>query len=173
MANPTMTLISSQTVGAGGVASVTFSSIPATYTDLKVLCTSRSDAISGNYGIKFNGDTGANYNWRYLFGNGAGATSGLLSSNNEGVFGQMVGSSDTSNTFSISELYIPNYASSNQKSFLADAARENNATTAVQIFDTGLWTGTAAITSMTIRPYAGNGNFVQYSTFYLYGIKNS
>lgn len=172
MANPTMVLISSQTITTT-TASVTFSSIPNTYTDLKVLCTSRLDNLSGNYGIRFNGDTGANYNWRYLAGQGASVSSGLLSNNTEGVFGQCDGTAETSNTFSISELYIPNYASSNQKSFLADGIRENNATTAVQIFDAGLWTGTAAITSMTIRPYAGNGNFVQYSSFYLYGIKNS
>ena len=63
MANPTMTLIASNTVGSGGVASVTFSSIPATYTDLILKSSSRdtTTSVSAQINIQFNGDTAANY----------------------------------------------------------------------------------------------------------------
>jgi hypothetical protein len=78
----------------------------------------------------------------------------------------------TSNTFSNSEIYIPNYAGSNKKSFSADIVMENNATTAFSTLNASLWQGTAAISSLTFFDHNGN-NFVQYSSFYLYGIKNS
>jgi hypothetical protein len=170
MANPTMTLIASNTVGSGGVASVTFSSIPSTYTDLKLVNSTRSNyaATTDYYKLSINGST-ANFSWIQLAGNGSAASSSNGASNNNNTID---GANATSNTFSNDEFYFPNYTSSNNKSYSADGVEENNATAAIQDLYAGLWSNTAAITSLTLAP--ANGTlFVQYSSFYLYGIKNS
>mgnify|MGYP003342157445 CR=1 FL=1 len=80
---------------------------------------------------------------------------------------------NTANTFSNGELYIPNYTSSSQKFISDDSVRENNATSGIDFLSAGLWTGTSAINTITLRVYGGSANLVQYSTFYLYGINNS
>jgi uncharacterized BrkB/YihY/UPF0761 family membrane protein len=80
-------------------------------------------------------------------------------------------SSYTTSTFGNSSIYIPNYTSSIAKSISNDGTNENNATAASVGFIAGLWTGTSAIS--TIRMTADTGSYVQYSSFYLYGIKNS
>lgn len=174
MANPTMALIASNTVGSSGSASVTFSSIPATYTDLIVYVSARdtSSAVGQTLAMRLNGDsTTGNYSWIRLEGNGATASSGSGLSDNALVAGATVGSTATANTFDSSYIYISNYLSANYKSMSFDTVSENNATTAYADLNAGLWKTTNPITSITL--YGTSGNFVQYSTFYLYGIKNS
>ena len=173
MANPTMTLIASNTVGSGGVASVTFSSIPATYTDLLIKMSVRNGTNTETVGsVFFNSDTtDSNYRYRRLLGDGSSASS--LSGSNPYWF-YMSTTGDTSNTFANCEIYIPNYAGSAQKSISSDIVTENNSTSALAVLTAGLWTNTSAITAIQVRPYAsGGGNFAQYSTAYLYGISNS
>ena len=170
MAN-TYELISSNIVGSGGAASVTFSSIPSTYTDLKLVYSARSDRAGQTaelLAISFNGTT-TNYTRRVLEGTGSsvGSYADPIRS-----FGIVTASSATSNTFSNGEIYIPNYLSSNYKSYSGDGSAENNATSANLDLDANIWNNTAAITSIAITTYNSN-NFVQYSSFYLYGIKNS
>jgi hypothetical protein len=162
----TYQLIASNTVGSGGVASVTFSSIPATYTDLKLSYSMRNTAFWSS--ISFNGSS-ASFSSRWLNGNGTAVNSASRTDNTEFVLGEL--STYTANTFTNGDIYIPNYAGANYKSFSIDAVNENNATTAYQHFGAGLRSNTAAINSITITPSAGN--ILEYSTFYLYGIKNS
>jgi hypothetical protein len=171
MAN-TYTLIASSTVGSGGVSSVTFSSIPSTYTDLIVKMTCRFDQPydAANLNIRFNGDSAANYSTRRLKGTGSAAQSDNTSAATQMVFNYGAGNNLTANTFNNGEMYIPNYTSSNYKSVSSDVVTENNATAAYTVLQAGLWSNTAAITSIAI---GSDGNWVQYSTFYLYGIKNS
>lgn len=169
MPSNTFTLISSTTVGAGGTSAITFSSIPATYTDLCLKLSLRYNIaiIAGGLGLTLNGST-ANFTYRYLEGNGSAASSG----NGTGSFiGNSVGASATSNTFSNTKIYIPNYAGSTYKSISIDAVTENNATTAYADLLANLWSVTSAINSISID--VGANSFVQYSTAYLYGIKNS
>lgn len=165
--------IYTQTVGAGGVASITFNNIPQYFTDLQLVTSSRmSGNTSGNYGIRFNADSTNSYSWTYLQGNGASAASGRLGSASltELVAGQINGTETTANTFASSNIYIPNYTGSNYKQVISDAVREDNSSTGIGIMDSSLWLKTAAISSLTIRPYGGNGTFAQYSTFTIYGI---
>lgn len=170
MANPTYQLIASNTVGSGGVASVTFSSIPQTYTDLIIKYTARNTSTSNTFTqLTFNGNS-SSYSYRGLYGNGASVSS-FNASTTYIYVGDMDLSSYTANTFSNEEIYIPNYAGSNYKSVSIDSVNENNATTAASYLTAGLWSNTAAITSVTLT--TGGGNYAQYSTFYLYGIKNS
>jgi len=173
MAN-TYTLIASSIVGSGGATTITFSSIPSTYTDLLVKASLRNDrsAVAEDYGIFFNGDTtSGNYSAKELLGSGSAASS--RSAYNYGLL--VVSNNSTANTFGNLEVYIPNYAGSAAKSASVDAVTENNATEAYAGLTARLWTGTAAITSITIdKGDSGVTNtFLQYSTAYLYGISSS
>ena len=167
MANPTLTLIASSTVGSGGASSVTFSSIPQTYTDLLIKCSVRG-SLPNNYGglISFNG-SGSGFTEKYLEGSGSSVVSGSVA---QFIFAE-VSSSQTSNTFTNTEVYIPNYTSSNYKSVSSDSVTENNSTLSYADLTANLWSNTAAITSISIT--ASTTSWVQYSTFYLYGISIS
>ena len=171
----TYKLIASNTVGSGGVASVTFSSIPATYTDLVVKGSVRS-ALGGDnedLAFQFNNDTATNYSYRRLLGFGSGVLSDKGTTVDIMAAGLINASTTTASTFASLDIYIPNYTSSNRKLSSADVVSETtNATTAYASLTADLWTGTAAITSIKIFG-ANLANLVQYSTFYLYGIKNS
>ena len=166
----TFVLIEKYTVGAGGVSSVTLGSggtIPQTYTDLKVLISARNSYASAGddwLNIKFNSST-TSYSYRLLQGTGSGAYS---YNNTVQYVGDIVANGATSNTFGNMEIYLPNYAGSNYKSYSVDAVTEWNNTFALTDLLAGLWSSTAAITSLTFTPR--NNSFVQYSTFYLYGI---
>ena len=175
MANPTMTLIGSSTVGSGGAPSVTFSSIPQTgYTDLKIVVSARSDAAANSNGVglylKFNGSA-TSYAWRRLANN-----SGTVFSDNNGadtamLVGAQNAANDTSSTFTSTDIYIPNYTSTSFNSVSSDSTAENNGTTISGFMVAGIWSNTSAISSVVFN--ASSGNFAQYSTFYLYGINNS
>ena len=170
MANPTMTLIGSPiTVGSGGATSVTFTSIPSTYTDLLVKVSARDSYpdVTPDILVTFN-NSGSGYSNIWLQGNGSSASSSSYS----GAFIDILsdGSTATTNTFSNIEMYIPNYAGSNYKSVNVNDVLENNATASYMRLLAGLWSNTAAITSIS---FAAATSFVQYSTFYLYGISSS
>jgi len=89
-----------------------------------------------------------------------------------GYIGDATGASATASTFGNQEVYFPNYAGATNKSYSADSAGENNATTAYLTLSAGLWSQTSAITSLEFYD-RGVGNFVQYSSAYLYGIIKS
>jgi hypothetical protein len=169
MAN-TYTLISAVTVGAGGSATISFSSIPQTYTDLKLVLSGRSDSASlTNVQMQPNGST-SSLSGKQIYGDGASAFSGT-----DGGYGSkaaLPGTSQTASTFNNVEWYIPNYTGSTNKSFSCDSVQETNATTAYAQLWAGLWSDTSAITSITLDIIEA-GNFVTNSTAYLYGIKNS
>ena len=172
MAN--MELITSVTVGSGGAASVTLpatGTIPQTYTDLQLVVSSRmsNSNVEAYNTIRFNAST-SNYSGKYVVGDGASASSG--NSPGSGVVTYTSGASTTSSTFGSYSVYIPNYTSSNYKSFSIDAVSENNATTAYAILNAGLWSDVSAITSIVLNDTVNSANFVSGSTFYLYGISN-
>ena len=169
MAN-TFELIASSTVGSGGAASIDFTSIPSTYTDLDIYLSarqSRSELVS-NTRIEFNGSS-ANLSCRYLQGTGSAAVS---SSSASYLFAASPANTATANTFGNSFIYIPNYAGSTYKSVSWDAVTETNATGAEAYLVAGLWSNTAAITSVKLLSLSSD-NFMQYSTAYLYGVKNA
>jgi len=167
----TYTLISSNVLSSSA-ASVTFSAIPSTYTDLVVRFSGRSDTSSTIVAITFNGDTATNYSNVRLRGDGTTAYSFLDSSVNKiyGYYGTNT-SSTTANTFTNAEIYIPNYLVSANKPVSYYSVQEDNATAANILPSANLWRNTAAITSITFTP--NTGNLVSGSSFYLYGIKNS
>lgn len=172
MAN-TYTLISTVTIGSGGATSFSFTSIPSTYTDLKIVYSVRTNRANNIEQVKFriNSDTGSNYTFKRVYSDGTTPQSDG-GTNAYAYGGWANAASSTSNTFANNELYIPNYASSNQKSYSCDVVTENNATAAFAVLNSGIWTGTSAITTLDF--YGDQAQtFQQYSTAYLYGIKNS
>ena len=175
MANPTMTLISSQTLG-GTTASVTFSSIPSTYNDLKLVVSARGDAAAYPVAInlKLNSDTATNYSYTNLLGNSSAASSTRATSQTVDAIPNVDGASATASTFGAWEIYIPNYTSTGSKPFFGIDAVETNDGTAAHAeiqANAHLYRGGSGISSITLTP--SSGNFVQYSTFTLYGLKNS
>lgn len=173
MAN-TMTLISSQNFSSAA-SSIIFSSIPNTYTDLCVKLSLRSSNASTleNFTLRFNGTSGGTaYGTQLLYGTG----SSVVAANNLNAaqidYGFQDGSSTTANTFANVEFYMPNYSNTSyNKSLSLDQVQENNATAAYMGFIAGIYASTSAINQIGI--YSTTGNFVQYSSAYLYGIKNS
>lgn len=154
--------IASVTVGSGGASTMSFSSIPSTYTDLCLKVSARDTTDNLPVTVSFNGsaiDSG-----KTIKGNASGAFSG-----SETVF-WITPSSATSNTFGSAELYVPNYAGSSAKSMSIDAVTENNGATAYTFLSADLENGTSAITSITL---AATTSFAQYSTATLYGISNA
>jgi hypothetical protein len=164
--------IATVTVGSGGAATIAFTSIPATYTDLCVLLSVRSDRtfyVNDSLGLEVNGST-SNRSGRVLYGNGGSA--GSTTTTSEIGYAALTAAGATANTFSNILVYCPNYAGSNNKSFSSDGVSENNGAEAYTTLNAWLWSDTAAVTSLTFKSATGN-NFVQYSTATLYGIKNS
>jgi hypothetical protein len=163
----TFVKISTVTVGSGGAANITFSSIPQTYTDLKIVLSARNTANDNACTVLFNGSS-SDFTNKILFGNGSSPASNTPNTN---YLCYLNFSTETASVFANSEAYIPNYTSSNFKSYSSDSAQENNSTTSYQILLAGLWSNTAAITSITLDP--SSGDFAEYSTATLYGIKSS
>ncbi len=147
-------------------ATITFSSIPSTYTDL-VLVVNAYSTSSGNdnIGVVINGDSGTNYSWTRLYGvTGGVGTTRTVSSNQigQGTFG--CGSTKYSPVF----YNFMNY--SNTTTFKTVLYRANDPVDQVTLL-AGLWRSTAAINSLTLNLYASGANYGPGSTFTLYGIK--
>ena len=172
MAANTYTLISSNVL-ASSAATVTFSSIPATYTDLVIRSSVRtgSSGIAERVDITFNSITSA-YSATRVQGNGATASSGRLSAQPAFPSYWDNAGTSTASTFSNQEYYIPNYAGSTNKVMSDFSVSENNATTAYVVASAHLLGNTAAVTGITLTDGSG-GSFATGSSFYLYGIKNS
>lgn len=167
----TMTLIASSTVGAGGAANIDFTSIPATFTDLCVKASAREESASNTeLRMRINGNTSSVYSTLELRGTGSAVSSFTLSGT-FAVAGRQNTNASTGSTFGNFEVYLPNYLSSSNKSFSADSVTENNATLAYTSFVAGLFSDTTAITSLSF--FCEAGDLAEYSTFYLYGVKNA
>lgn len=163
-----MELITSVTVGSGGAASVTLpatGTIPATYTDLMLVMSARTNRanVADGYLIKPNNTSPT---VRYITGDGSTAYSGTDYS---GIF---PAANATASTFGNSVAYFPNYANTSyNKSFSVDDVSENNATAAYATLSANLYSSTSAITTIVIQSI-NSANIVEGSTFYLYGISN-
>lgn len=171
----TYQLISSITVGSGGAASMIFTSIPSTFTDLCLVTSARSN-VAGTYGtgfyLEFNESAGTAYNTRAIEGYSTSAGSYTTSSAGFINLGAVVGTSQTANAFNSTKVYISNYAGSNNKSISIDNVQGNNSLTAWNNnLSAGLWSNNAAINQIKLT--ANTGNFVQHSTARLYGISNA
>ena len=165
-----MHAIYTQTVGAGGVGEITFNNIPQTYTDLKIMISARvaNSAVANTIYMGINGSyaTG-NVSARYLAGDGGVVTT---SAGSNPLIGDVSANSATANTFGIVETYIPYYAGGRWKGWISDSVSENNASGSGVAFQetwTGILRGGGPVTSLK---FSASANFMQYSTFTIYGI---
>lgn len=166
---PTPTYVAlAKTVLTGSQATIEFTGIVSTYTDLVVKISSRNTASNNYYEVRFNSVT-TNLSGTYIQSNSSTVVSGRFQ-----PYGRMNDSTTTANTFDSGEFYIPNYAGSTNKVISLDSASENNSAAANAALMTpmaGLWSSTAAITSIQIVP--SGGSFASGTRVDLYGIKNS
>ena len=157
--------LATQTLGSAA-ASVTFSSIPAGYTDL-VLVAVQGNNQNADYDvyIRFNSDSTSTYSRTQLTGNGSTASSGRSSNNTEIRIGPSLNNTVTS----IVTLNVMNYSNTTtNKTCLIRSGHASGYTVA----EVGLWRNTAAITSIDLT-LQGGFSFVAGSTFSLYGIASA
>jgi hypothetical protein len=167
----TFTLISSNVLSSSA-ASVTFSAIPATYTDLVLRWSPRvssANPING-YTLRFNSDSSAIYSSRYI-ANANGAVDFNYDNGSTEIGNVLVnGGTSTTNTFPSVEMYIPNYTSTTSKPISYFEAVENNSASSNNLqAKAALYRNTSAITSINIS----GATFVSGSSFYLYGISKN
>lgn len=145
-------------------STVTFSSIPATYRDLRLVITTKNVTTQGYLGLQFNGDTGSSaYYYVQMGGSGSAASSSVLSPSDgvTAIYVYPLGTTDATNAV----VDIMDYSVTDKhKSVLS---RSNDASANVTAL-AGRWANTAAIT--TLRFWTGSGSWGSGSTFSLYGI---
>lgn len=164
--------ISTITVGAGGAASIDFTSIPATYTDLCLKLSARTGRAATNDAIyiKFNGSS-TGYSMKDVLNDNNTATS-YTNLFGVGYSFNGQGDSTTASVFGSADIYIPNYASANYKSLSIETVVENNAVDCRVDMTAMLWSNTAAINQITLTNNSAT-NFKEFSSATLYGIKSS
>jgi len=166
--------ISTVTVGAGGTSAIEFTSIPQTYTDLKIVLSARnnrSGSTSDDLKITINGSTSSTYANRRLTANGtsAGSDGGSAASLTYSYSGVVTSTDATTSVFGNTEFYFPNYISSNNKSWSAEGVAEHNGTSCQLSMYANTVNITNAITTIKIEGY-NSASLNQYSTATLYGI---
>lgn len=159
--------IATQTLGSAAT-SITFSTIPATYTDLRVVFVDNGLSVADRPVMQFNGDTGTNYSATRITGTGSAVSSTRNTSDNQIRFQN----SNLEATYpSLLTVDIFSYAGSTNKTVLGMQSDDGNGTGNIYVA-VGLWRNTAAITSIVIKTISGN-NFLTGTTATLYGIKNA
>ena len=167
----TFTLIASSTVGSGGAANITFSSIPSTYKHLQVRVLAQDDTTSvGNLILQLNSDTGSNYTRHFITADGASVSASGSTAQTSIIAGQIYGNTPSSSIMGIAIWDITDYASTtNNKTVRAIGGYDANGSGNIRLAS-GLWLNTAAITSIQLKT-SGGGAFSSSSIFSLYGIK--
>lgn len=164
-------------VGVLGAASVTFSSIPATYQHLQVRAIARSSEASQNQiGLigRFNSDTGSNYSIHGLEGSGSTAGAFGVANNTSLRVGITLGNNHASGIFAAFVFDVLDYADTNKYKTTRSLAGNDTNNTGTEVgaiqFLSSSWRNTAAINSITLSASTG---FAQYSSFALFGIKGN
>jgi len=176
---PAFTVIDHTEIGAGGATSWSATSIPSSYDHLCLKISARSDNVSyyapcalqfGNGSV----DTGTNYSATWLYTVTSTPASWRHSGSTSFEYMYANGASSLADTFSSFNLWIPNYANTaNFKQGVVQLAIENASTTDSQwdLINAGLlWSSTSAIDTISYANYSVSDDFVQYSTFTLYGV---
>lgn len=170
-------LIERVVVGAGGAASVTFSSIPSTYKHLQIRGISRclkADTGSENVVMSFNNDTTfTNYRTHVMDGDGSSAyTDTVQVSDFYSQAALTIGNNATANAYGATVVDIFDYANTNKNTTVRILTGVDTNGYGQTRLAASLWMNTAAISTITINPRAA-GNFAIYSQFALYGIRGA
>jgi len=153
--------------GTGSSGTITFSSIPATYTHLQIRCLMKNTSNSTNLYVTFNGDSTSNYSAHYLYTDGQTRSSAAL--NGAYMFLGRYASSTAASVYGANVIDILDYANTNKyKTARGLGGYDTNGGGEI-LFSSGNWRSTAAITSITLNTDATN--WTTATTFALYGIK--
>lgn len=162
------------TVPSGGAASVIFTGIPNTYKHLQIRFiarTTRAGESADNLALQFNADTGSNYAYHQLSGDGSAASAQAASTTTNIRAGRLAGSTAIANDFGTGVIDILDYANSNKyRTIRSMTGFDNNGSGFITLFS-GLYQSTTAVNSIKLFSQTGANNFVQYSSFALYGVK--
>jgi hypothetical protein len=166
--------IATSSVGSGGTTSITFSSIPGTYSHLQIRGISKIDQNYAYPIIRPNNDSStANYTLHQMYGNGSAISTYSTGTGSLAGAYAYYGATSTSNAnvFGPGVITIMDYANTNKYKTLIGLTGfdDNGSTTGYSFVSSSLWLSTSAITSITIVPQGGK--LSQYSHFALYGIK--
>jgi hypothetical protein len=169
--------IATVNVGSGGSATVEFTSIPATYTHLQIRAIGRTTRAETNdaLNMRFNSDTGSNYSWHRLDGQGdtGSATASSATSQTTIIVDRFsAATAGNASMFGAFVLDILDYANTNKYKTTRNLGGYDLNGSGLITFASGLWQSTSAITSITLVS-RNAGNLSQYSSFALYGIKGS
>jgi hypothetical protein len=163
------------TVGAAGASSVTFTNIPATYTHLQIRAiarTTRTGSSGIDYvGIRFNSDSGSNYAYHFLYGNGTSATAQAGTSSSTLLSGNAPRDGVTASIYGANVFDILDYANTNKYKTVRTLGGADTNGAGQITFSSGLWMSTSAITSITLSPESDS--WKQYSQFALYAVKGA
>jgi hypothetical protein len=165
--------IETVTVGSGGAGTVTFSSIPSTYSHLQVRYIARSNRgdVQDIIRFRFNSDSGTNYAYHWLRGDGGTADAGNATSTASPWTAIIAGANAGASQFGVGVSDILDYSNTNKyKTTRTLSGVDTNSANGRIMFFSNLWMNTNAITSIEIAPNYGT-SFNQYSSFALYGIK--
>jgi hypothetical protein len=160
------------TVPSGGLASITFAGIPNTYKHLQIRWLARdnfgSDASDLN--MRFNSDSGSNYSWHQLVGDGSTAAAYASTSQTSMRAGFVTGSTAGANIFAATVLDLLDYTNTSKNKTVRNIAGfDRNATGSIGL-QSGLWMNTSAITQIVLSPRVGT-IFSEYTQFSLYGVR--
>lgn len=168
--------IATATVGAGGASSITFSSIPSTYTHLQIRGIGRTAWAnpSDQVRIQANGDTtSANYAIHFLYGNGSSASAeGYTSQGNWNTYNTMAGANAASNIFGAVVIDVLDYANTSKNKVMRSLGGNDRNGGGEIALASSVWLQTSAITSLTLKNATGV-NWSEYTQFALYGVKGN
>jgi hypothetical protein len=148
-------------------SSITFSGIPATYTHLQIRMITLVDISTVNTHITVNSDSGSNYSWHELYGDGATVTAGAGATQTFMKAG--ITQSTTTGYTGAAIVDILDYANTNKYKTIRVLTGSDANGSGYAILRSGNWRNTNAITSITLT--AGSNNLKQYSSFALYGVR--
>ena len=152
-------------VGTGSSGTITFSSIPSTYTHLQIRLIANTGA-SANINVRYNSDTGSNYAYHQLVGDGSSASAAAVSSSTV-----QYGGYSTSSDYGVAVIDILDYANTNKYKTLRSLHGSDANGAGLVLLRSGLWQNTNAIN--TINLISTSGNFTTGSSFALYGIRGN
>jgi hypothetical protein len=164
--------IATVTVGSGGAADVTFSSIPSTYQHLQIRVIGRTSAASGSssFYMQVNSDAGSNYSQHRIYGSGSSVTASADVSQTSIQLDRLATNGSTSGVFGAAVIDILDYANTNKYKTVRSLGGIDNNGSGFIMFNSGLWMNTSAISTLSFTLDSPN-TFTQYTQFALYGIK--
>jgi hypothetical protein len=154
--------IATTTLGSAA-ADITFTSIPATYTDLRIVWLGTATGGGVDFYLRFNSDTGTNYSGTYLYGDGSSAGSQRVTSENAARLSFGLSSTIPTTT----QIDIFSYTGSTFKTLLSAFSNDFNGSGETRR-SVHLWRSTSAVTSITLSP--SSSTFASGTTATLYGI---